>query len=543
MRVLGSPGNPGGPVVSISNSPVGESGDQPRPLRESAGLRKGAKLPAHRWYPRPKATKAKEKDGRESDRPILPQTQGNFAQEDPGEGRGRRNKELLEGTTMGTPSPSTVSTKLQKIAKMSRSRPAEPLTVLAHHIDLELMKEAFRLIRKNGAVGVDGVTAQEYQLNLEGNLISLVDRFKSGAYKAPPVKRVYIPKGDGKRTRPIGIPTLEDKILQKAVTMVLEAVYEQDFLDCSYGFRPKRSAHQALESIWRGLMATAGGYVLEADISKYFDMLDHSQLRAFLDMRVRDGVIRRAIDKWLKAGILEENAISYPKRGTPQGGVISPLLANVYLHEVLDKWIEAEVKPRLAGRTQLVRYADDFLIFFSVEADAHRIIDVLHKRFARFGLSLHPDKTKLVCFKHPCASGNDHTRQSDTFDFLGFTHYWGRSRRGGWSVCRKTAKDRFKRALKSIALWCRENRHLPVNEQQQGLVLKLGGHYQYYGITGNGRSLKRMRYQVCRVWHKWLCRRSQRAKLDWHRFNRLLMRYPLPQPRIFQSYTKCAANP
>lgn len=444
---------------------------------------------------------------------------------------------------MGTPSPGPVSTRLQKIAELSREMPAEAFTTLAHHIDLELMEEAYRRIRKNGAAGVDGVTAKEYERDLGQNLRSLLDHFKAGTYKAPPVKRVYIPKGDGSRTRPIGIPTLEDKILQRAVTMVLEAVYEQDFRDCSYGFRPGRSAHQALESIWQGLMAMGGGFVLEADISKFFDTLSHRQLRSFLDLRVRDGVIRRAINKWLKAGVMEDRAISYPRRGTPQGGVISPLLANIYLHEVLDKWFEAVVKPRLTGRAQLVRYADDFVILFSLERDARKVLEVLPKRFARYGLSLHPDKTRLMPFKHPDASGVHSGRHAGSFDFLGFTHYWGRSRKGKWTVCRKTAKDRLKRALRAISRWCRENRHRPVSEQRDELAAKLRGLYQYYGITGNGRSLSQLRHMAARLWHKWLSRRSQRGRLNWERFNRLLRNYPLPAPRIPNSYIACTANP
>lgn len=232
-------------------------------------------------------------------------------------------------------------------------------TTLAHHIDLELLHEAYRKTRKDGAPGIDGQTATEYAADLEGNLRSLLDRFKSGTYRAPPVRRVYIPKADGKTQRPIGIPTFEDKVLQRAVTMVLEAVYEQDFLDCSYGFRPNRSAHQAIEALWRGLMDMGGGVVIEVDIKSYFDTIEHQHLRDFLDKRVRDGVLRRAIDKWLKAGVLEEGSVHRVEEGTPQGGVVSPLLANIYLHEVLDTWFAAVVVPRLRAKGFMIRYADD----------------------------------------------------------------------------------------------------------------------------------------------------------------------------------------
>jgi len=260
---------------------------------------------------------------------------------------------------MGIPSLDTISPKLERIAKLAKEAPEMAFTSLAHHIDIDWLREAYRRTRKDGAPGVDGASAGEYATKLEENLQSLLDRAKSGNYRAPPVKRVHIPKGDGSQTRPIGIPTFEDKVLQRAAAMALEAVHEQDFLDCSYGFRPGRSAHQALEVLQHGLVCMAGGWVLEVDIRKFFDTLDHAHLREILRRRVRDGVLLRLIGKWLNAGVLEGRELSYPDAGTPQGGVISPLLANVYLHEVLDVWFEREVKRRLHGRATLVRYAGD----------------------------------------------------------------------------------------------------------------------------------------------------------------------------------------
>ncbi|MFY0574956.1 group II intron reverse transcriptase/maturase [Cystobacter fuscus] len=274
-------------------------------------------------------------------------------------------------------------------------------TTLAHYIDLEWLQEAYRRTRKDGAVGIDGQTAKQYAQALEANLQSLLNRAKSGDYRAPPVRRVHIPKGDGKSTRPLGIPTFEDKVLQRAVAMVLEAVYEQDFLPCSYGFRPGKSAHQALQRLWEVLTEMKGGWVLEVDIRKFFDTLDHGQLQQLIQRRVRDGVLLRLIGKWLKAGILEEGNVSYPDEGTPQGGVVSPVLANIYLHEVLDVWFEQEVKPRMKGRAELVRYADDFVICFEREEDARRVMEVLPKRMEKYGLTLHPEKTRLVEFRPP----------------------------------------------------------------------------------------------------------------------------------------------
>lgn len=446
------------------------------------------------------------------------------------EGRGRRDTEVSEGKMAGTKRPGDVYTRLRHVAKQAREHPEWVLTTLAHHIDVEFLREAYRRTRKDGAPGVDGQTAEQYEQDLEGNLGRLLGRFKSGTYRAPPVRRVYIPKGDG-RKRPIGIPTLEDKVLQRAVTMVLEAVYEQDFLNCSYGFRPGRSAHQALEALWKGLMDLRGGWVQELDIKGFFDNLDHATLRGFLDLRVRDGVIRRVIGKWLKAGVMEDGQWRWSKAGSPQGGVVSPLLANVYLHEVLDRWFEEEVKPRMRGRAFLVRYADDAVLVFEHERDARRVEAVLAKRFGKYGLELHPVKTHLVDFRSPWRGGNG----EGTFDFLGFTHHWGVSRKGRPTVVRKTAKDRLRRALKRIALWCRRNMHRKVDEQHAALSRKLTGHYAYYGITGNYRSLYRFKDVVVRLWRQSLNRRSDKKSMPWKRMKRMLRLRPLPQPRVVHS--------
>lgn len=439
-----------------------------------------------------------------------------------------------------------VYTRQRRIAQLARQMPGKALTSLNQHLDLAWLREAYRRTRKDGAAGVDGQTAADYEQDLEGNLRSLLERAKSGTYRAPPVRRVHIPKGTGGETRPIGIPTLEDKILQRAVVMLLEPIYEEDFYDCSYGFRPKRSAHDALDSLSKQTMWGGVACILEVDIRKFFDTLDHGHLRAFLQQRVRDGVVLRLIGKWLNAGVMEDGAITHPEAGSPQGGVISPLAANVYLHYVLDEWFAREVQPRLRGRAYLVRYADDFVIGFTEAEDARRVMEVLPKRFGKHGLTIHPDKTRLVPFRKPTGEreppDSAGTGRPGTFDFLGFTHFWARSRKGNWILKRKTAASRFTRAVRTIAQWCRFHRHDPVREQHTVLCQKLRGHYAYYGITGNSFAIARFRYEVLRLWRKWLLRRRRawRGTFDW--FGRLLQRYPLPAAVAIHSICRGVAK-
>lgn len=440
---------------------------------------------------------------------------------------------------METSDSEVVSTRRERIAKLAREAPDMVLKTLAHHIDIAWLREAYRLTRKDGAVGVDRQSAQEYARDLESNLRSLLERAKSGTYRAPPVRRVHIPKGDGKQTRPIGVPTFEDKVLQRAVAMVLEAVYEQTFLDCSYGFRPKRSAHQALEALQRALTVTAGGWVVELDIKKFFDTLDHRHVQEILRQRVCDGVIVRLVGKWLNAGVQEAGILSYPEAGSPQGGVISPMLANIYLHAVLDEWFEREVKPRLRGKATLVRYADDAVLVFTHEDDARRVLEVLPKRFGRYGLELHPDKTRLVKFGRP--SGRRDVRDDDgdgpgTFDLLGFTHLWALSRKGNWVVKRRTATGRLSRALRRTYAWLRSVRHRKIREYWPTLAAKVRGHYNYYGVTGNFDRLQAYYQRTKELWRKALARRSQRSRMSWKRMERVLQRYPLPSPRIVHAW-------
>jgi len=447
----------------------------------------------------------------------------------------------------GAQEPVDVSTKQQRIAQLARQSPEMGFTSLAHLIDLDWLKEAFDRTRKDGAVGVDGQDGKDYAANLESNLKSLLERAKSGTYQAPPVRRVHIPKaGSATETRPLGIPTFEDKVLQRAVVMVLEALYEQDFKPCSYGFRPGRSAHQALESLWKQTMAVGGGWVVDVDIRKFFDTINHGLLRDFIKRRMRDGVLLRLIGKWLNAGVLESGCLTRPETGSPQGGVISPILSNIFLHSVLDDWFEREVQPRLKGHSFLIRYADDFVMGFSCEEDARRVMDVLPKRFAKYGLTIHPDKTRLVPFERPhhdpeTANSAERTPPG-TFDLLGFTHYWGRSRNGNWVVKRKTSGSRFRRGLAALSDWCRHNLHQPIEDQHRKLSQKLVGHFAYYGITGNSQFLGRFRTATTWIWKRWLSRRHRGGRMNWERLTRLLERHPLPPAIAIHSVCRPAAS-
>jgi RNA-directed DNA polymerase len=431
--------------------------------------------------------------------------------------------------------PANLSTKRQWIAELARTKPGAVLFSLHHVIDLEWMQEAYRLTRKDGATGIDGVTAADYEANLKANLEDLLERIKSGRYQAPPVRRTYIPKADGTQ-RPLGIPTFEDKVAQRAIVMVLEAVYEQDFRACSYGFRPGRSAHAALRELY-GVVTRRGQYwVLDVDIRKYFDSIPHHHLRAILDQRVTDGVIRRMIDKWLKAGALEDGLLRLATEGTPQGGVISPLLSNIFLHHVLDEWFENEVRPRMAGPCSLLRFADDFVMTFKNHHDAKRVLEVLGKRLERYGLTLHPDKTRFIDFRPERQGGTRPDCKAPPFDFLGFTHTWVKSQKGKNVVRQRTAKNRLARALIAVTGWCRKNRHRPILDQRAALSAKLTGHYAYYGITGNIEQLDRYFQQVMKVWKKWLERRTRAKPFPWDRFTAFLARHPLPRPKIIHCY-------
>lgn len=455
--------------------------------------------------------------------------------EDPLEGRRHRSQGPPEGKTVTAPPVADVSTRLRRIQELAGKARTLKFRTLAHHIDVDLLREANRKVRKSGAVGVDQQSGYEYGENLEKNLSDLLARQKSGTYRAPPVRRVYIPKGDG-TTRPIGMPTFEDKLLQRAVVMLLNAVYLGDFYDFSYGFIPGRSAHQALEALRRGISKMGGGTVLDVDLKSFFDSLDHKQLRRILDQRVQDRAIRQLIDKWLNAGVFEAGAVRYNEFGTPQGGVISPLLANIFLHAALDTWFVETIQPKLVGKAFMVRYADDFVVVFSRQPDAKRVLRALKKRMSEFGLTVHPDKTRLVKFKRP----NRRALKSGmgSFDFLGFTHTWQLDRDSEWVLTRSTAHKRFSRSMQGVAGYCRKHRHEPIEAQQEALNAKLRGHQGYYGLPDNLRALSRYRHFLQRMWHFWLNRRSQRRALTWAQFDELLQRHPLIQPYDYGPHRK-----
>ena len=425
-------------------------------------------------------------------------------------------------------------TKQRRIAEAAEKHAGESLSSIAHHIDVEWMYCAYEWTRRDGAAGIDGVTAAEYEEGLWEKLLKLVDLLKSGTYRAPPVKRVYIPKaGSTTEQRPIGIPTYEDKILQRAIVMALEPIFEKEFYDFSYGFRPGKSAHQAEERLRNEIMCMGGGYVIDMDISKYFDTIDHGLLREMLSRRVNDGVITRVIGKWLNAGVMDGGQRIYPEKGTPQGGVISPLLSNLYLHEVLDEWFEKVVKPRMKGKAAMVRYADDAVIICELKDDAERIYKVLGARFEKYGLKIHPEKTQLLDFTKP----KDGQGKGDgSFTFLGFTHYWTKSRKGKWIVGRKTDSKRLKRAITAINAWCKKNRCLSMQEQWETLKRKIKGHYAYYGMSLNYKGIAEFYYHVKVIWLKWLNRRGHKGYRNWASFIAYLKDWPLPSPKIVHPY-------
>ena len=424
----------------------------------------------------------------------------------------------------------TVSMKLQRLTEQAKRYPVRVFTSLAHLMDVDFLEEAFGRLRKDGASGIDSVTAADYGKNLKGNLEDLHSRLVSKQYRAQPVKRVWIPKGANSK-RPIGVCCFEDKLVQKAVAMILGAIYEVDFMDISYGFREKRSCHQALAELRRQYDAFGISWLLDADVEGFFDHLDHKILMSIIKKRVNDGSVLRLVGKWLKVGVLDGVELFHPETGTPQGGVISPLLANIYLHEVLDTWFDEVVKPRMEGRVFLIRYADDFVIGCESERDARRLKNVLPHRFSKFGLRINSEKTHLVKFQRP-GRWSCKCKSNGTFDFLGFTHYLGKSLKGYWVLKRKTMRKRLCRAMKSLWDWCKEHRHDSLEDQCLKLNQKLKGHYAYYGVRCNLSSLRALYSQTRMTWKYWLSRRCHKGYVNHEKLDRILEAYPLPVARI-----------
>ena len=433
-------------------------------------------------------------------------------------------------------------TDISRITELAKEDPKRQFSSIAHLITGERLEKAFWSLRKDASAGIDGVTYRQYETKVEENIRQLHQRLKEGKYRAQPLRRVYIPKEDGKQ-RPISIPALEDKLVQKVAVDLLNAIYEQDFLDCSYGFRPGRGQHQALDEVGRVLCTRPMGWVLEIDIRAYFDSIVRPTLVEMIERRITDGSVLRLIWKWIKVGAIDNGQLLVSETGTGQGQPISPLLANIYLHHVLDQWFEEVVKPRLKGEAYEIRFADDAILCFQHKEDADKVLEVLPKRFEKLGLTLHPEKTRLIEFGRDAArNARRQGKKPETFNFLGFTHIPARSRKGKFVVHTKTIAKRLRRGLKAIFDWCKEHRHDPVSEQQKTLNAKLRGHYQYYGRPTNYRSIWQFYQRVRRIWREWLSRRTRGHPLTWERYAEILRQYPLLRPRITHAWASAGSR-
>jgi len=427
----------------------------------------------------------------------------------------------------------TVLTKLAQIAEQSKCNPARVFSTLAHLMDEDFLTEAFYQLRKDAAAGIDKMTVEEYEPNLRERITELHRRLVNREYRAQPARRVWIPKGDGGQ-RPLAILVLEDKIVQRAVAMILEAIYEPHFCEFSFGFRRQRSAHQALTYLRQQCLDLGINWIIDADIAKFFDNIDRAHLRTVLQKRVNDGTILRLIGMWLNAGVMEAGQVESSENGTPQGAPISPILANIFLHTVLDEWFQTDVRTRMKGNCFIARFADDFVAGFTLRTDAERVFRVLPKRFERYGLRIHPEKSRLVQFSRP------YWRQGKgpgSFAFLGFTHYWAKTLGGGWTIKRKTLGKRLSRFLSGIAEWCKANRHEAMSEQYRILSAKLRGHYQYYGVRGNFKMLEVAYEHAQVVWKRWLARRNSKNRMSWEDYEAKVVKlFELPKPRIVHAF-------
>lgn len=450
---------------------------------------------------------------------------------------GRTEAEGKSAARNALPTQSGVGalTFLQRIGQRAKENREEKFTTLLSHLKVPLLKEAFMSLRKTAASGVDGVTWNEYAERLDDRLLDLEGRVHRGNYHPHPVRRVHIPKGDGK-TRPLGIPALEDKIVQQAARMVLEPIYEAQFVGFSYGFRPGRSPHDALDALAEAIHRKVS-WVLDADIRSFFDTIDHGWMQQFLEHRIGDRRMVRLLMKWLRAGVMEEGKLSETEKGTPQGGIISPLLANIYLHYALDLWVKQWRSRHAGGELYFVRYADDFVAALQYEEDALAFREALAERLAKFGLELHPEKTRVIRFGRFARKKMEREgRKPETFDFLGFTHIAGCNRNGGFQLKRRTSRKKQKAKLAALRERLKQRRHDPPEEQHAWLVAVLRGHYRYYAVPTNHRALAGFRRAVSHAWHRALQRRSQRARWTVEQTKRFEQRYPLPVPRILHPW-------
>ena len=427
--------------------------------------------------------------------------------------------------------------KLALISGHARRDPDFQFTSLVHLLNVEYLRDCYNSLNRNKAVGIDDVTKEEYGKHLEENLEQLVSRLKRKKYKPLPARRVYIPKGEKER-RPLGISALENKIVERGITWILESIYEQDFLNCSYGFRPNRNAHQALKQLNDLIMFQPVNHIVEADIKGFFDNVSHEHLVEFLRIRIKDTTLLNLIGKFLKAGYIDDGILVNPDAGTPQGSILSPMLANIFLHYVLDTWFEKTVKSHVAGFCEIVRYADDFVCVVRYANDAKRIERGFQNRFNKYGLEIHPTKSRNISFgRFERENARKQSRRPNTFDFLGFTHYCDRSRKGNFKVGRKTSRKKYTAKCKAMNRWLKAIRNqVKTKEWWKILIAKLRGHYQYYGVSENYDGITRFYKVVIRIVRKWLNRRSQKRKMSWDKFNKYLEHYPLPKPRIVHSF-------
>lgn len=478
-----------------------------------------------------------------SDKPTVPEKSSNKAgtsAAEGAEGRGLAKGNPRQQNAFRTQGREDAHSALERVREAARKNKETRFTALFHYVsDIGMLEFAFFQLKKEAAPGVDGETWRNYVEDLEENLQDLSHRLQRGAYHTKPVRRAYIPKSDG-RQRPLGVTALEDKIVQRATVEVLNAIYEQDFADFSYGFRPGRSQHNALDQLYLEIHAKKVNWVLDLDIRSFFDTLSQNWLVKFVEHRIGDRRVVRLIQKWLRAGVLEEGKLTVSEEGTPQGGSVSPLLANIYLHYVFDLWAKAWRQKIARGDILVVRFADDIVVGFQEKAEAERFWCELKERMKKFDLELHPEKTRLLEFGRFAAERRQKRGEGkpETFNFLGFTHICGESRNGRFTVIRQTIRKRMQAKLKAIRIELRRRMHAPLKEQGQWLKAVVGGHFRYYGVPGNSAALQTFRRKVERYWHRVLCRRSQTGYVTWERMHRLLRRW-LPPARICHPYPSC----